>query len=66
MKVQERADNYGVEWIEMDPDQWAEAKKTALEDLGMTWEELRQEAAGRNFRSYEAQQVWMVLGDPES
>lgn len=52
-----------VTWITMTPSEWAEAKREALADLGMSWEELLREAATRDFRSYEAQQVWMILGE---
>lgn len=66
MTVQQRAEDYQVEWVEMTPEQWVVAKREALDELGMTWDELREEARTHRFRSYEAQQVWMVLGGQES
>jgi hypothetical protein len=64
MTVQQRAEDYKVEWVELTPDQWVEAKRQALEDLGMTWDELSELIHGGRYVPYEARQVWMIIGEP--
>ncbi|GIM97134.1 hypothetical protein [Paractinoplanes toevensis] len=51
-----------VEVTELSDDEWRAAARRGLQRLGLTFEELAQQAAGRRFDSPEALKFWRVLG----
>ncbi|MGA5304561.1 hypothetical protein ACPCHT_31945 [Nucisporomicrobium flavum] len=51
-----------VEVTELTDDQWRKAARAGLQRLGLTFDELAQQAATRRFASPEALKFWQVLG----
>jgi hypothetical protein len=52
--------------IQMTRAEWQHAAQQALHDLGMTFDELADEARRRDFRSARAKRLWVIIGgDPE-
>lgn len=48
----------------MSPDEWSQAVQRALSELGMTYEQLAEEARQRDFRSARARRLWVIIGGP--
>jgi hypothetical protein len=44
-------------------EEWEEEKRRGLEDLGLTYEELRDMARRRDFSSIDALKLWVGIGD---
>jgi hypothetical protein len=44
-------------------EEWEEAKRLRLEELGLTYDELRDMAQRSDFSSIDALKVWVVFGD---
>jgi hypothetical protein len=44
-------------------DEWEAFKDEALAELGLTYQELEQQARDRAFTSPEARRLWVVIGD---
>jgi len=51
-----------VEVTELTDDEWRTAARAGLQRLGLTFDELAQQAATRRFASPEALKFWQVLG----
>lgn len=49
--------------IEFTPEQWLRARQQALDELGMTYEELAEEARRGDFRSHRARTLWVIIGE---
>jgi hypothetical protein len=52
-----------VEIIEMSPTEYARAAANALNDLGLTYEQLAAQARSAQFTSLRARQLWLLIGD---
>lgn len=52
--------------IEMNPTEWRDAVNRALKRLGLTYDELADQARHREFSSIEARKLWVAIGDSES
>lgn len=48
------------------PEEWAGFKEYALQQLGLTYEELAQQARESNFQSSDARHIWVVIGQRDS
>jgi hypothetical protein len=53
---------YGEGIVEVSQDQWRQTVSDALEELGLTWEQLKQEAHRREFSSRKAHVLWVTSG----
>ncbi|KUL29195.1 hypothetical protein [Actinoplanes awajinensis] len=51
-----------VEVTELSDDEWRAAARLGLQRLGLTFDELAQQAASRRFETPEALKFWRVLG----
>ena len=51
-----------IEVSVMNADEWAAACRQALDDVGLTYEQLAEMAARRDFPSSEARKVWLAIG----
>jgi hypothetical protein len=56
------ADQPNAEVVKMSPDEWREAVQRALKRLGLTFEQLAEEAKNRNFSSVDARKLWVAIG----
>lgn len=45
------------------PTSWAQAKAAALEELGLTYEQLREQAMNNDFSSLAARKLWVIIGE---
>jgi hypothetical protein len=52
--------------IYMSRKEYEEARSRALADLGMTYEELADEARRRDFSSGRARALWVMIGEAET
>jgi hypothetical protein len=43
--------------------EWQAATQRALDEVGITYEELERQAEDRNFQSAEALNLWVIIGD---
>jgi hypothetical protein len=50
--------------VELTPEEYETAKRTALRRLGLTYEELADQARHHEFDSSQALAVWSVIGGP--
>lgn len=50
-----------VEVIEWSAEEWQAARQRALDDVGLTYEELEEQAKQRRFSSLQARKVWLVV-----
>jgi hypothetical protein len=50
----------------MTPAEWEHARSRALAELGMSYEELADEARQRDFRSRRARTLWVIIGEPQT
>jgi hypothetical protein len=50
----------------MSPEEYHGARKRALAELGMTYDELAEEARRRDFSSGIARELWVMIGEPET
>ncbi len=57
-----RVESPSVGVVEMSQEEWQAAVKSALERLGLTYEELSRQASSRNFSSLDAQKLWVIIG----
>ncbi len=57
-----RGSEPAVEVTEMDDAEWRAAARRGLQRLGLTYDDLAQQAAERRFRSPDALKFWQVLG----
>lgn len=48
--------------IRMTREEWDQAKRRALAELGMTFEDLAEEARRREFRNARARRLWVIIG----
>lgn len=54
-------DEVTVEYVSRE--EWEEAKRLRLEELGLTYEELRDMARRSDFSTIDALKAWVVFGD---
>lgn len=45
------------------PAEWQHYVESGLQELGVTYEELAQQARDRNFQSAEAMHFWVIIGE---
>lgn len=50
----------------MTPAEWHAARERELNELGMTYDELAEEARRHEFRSSQARMLWVIIGEPEA
>ncbi len=55
-----------VEVIEMSREEYEAAKGRALKELGLTYDELRDQARRRDFSSPRAHRLWVMIGGAAS
>lgn len=58
--IETDTDSY-VDFIELDEEGVAELVKNALEDVGLSWEELQKQARAGRFSSAAASTTWFVV-----
>jgi hypothetical protein len=51
-----------VEVVTMTKGEWHDAAQRALAKLGLTYEQLAEQAKARNFSSLEARKLWVSIG----
>lgn len=56
-------DGPDVEVISMSTEEWKASAQRALEKLGLTYDELKQQAESGRFDSIEARKLWMMIGE---
>jgi len=61
-KIKHLAGQPAVVVTELSDTEWRDAAKRGLQRLGLTFDELAQQAAARRFDSPEALKFWQVLG----
>jgi hypothetical protein len=61
-KIKRLAGQPPVVVTELSDTEWRDAAKRGLQRLGLTFDELAQQAAARRFTSPEALKFWQVLG----
>ena len=44
--------------------EWDDGVQRALDELGLTYADLRQQALSRDFQSPEAMNLWVIIGEP--
>ncbi|MEU2610623.1 hypothetical protein ABZ570_03415 [Micromonospora sp. NPDC007271] len=49
--------------VVMNPAEWRENAQAALKRLGLSYEDLQQQARDRNFVSTAARKLWVLIGD---
>jgi hypothetical protein len=49
--------------LHMSRQEWEQAQRHALNELGMTYEQLAEEARRRDFSSARARRLWVIIGD---
>lgn len=50
-----------VEVIQLSAEEWEAARQHALDDVGLTYEELEAQAKRRRFSSLKARKVWLLV-----
>lgn len=53
----------GIEIWRPSPEEWERFKETQLNLLGITYEELTQQARNSQFQSAHARHLWVIIGD---
>ncbi len=48
--------------IQVTPEEYDRAVQHALDELGITYEELERQARNRDFQSHQAQLLWVAIG----
>lgn len=56
-------DSGDVEIIELTPTEYERAVANALGDLGLTYDQLADQARRADFTSLRARQLWLLIGD---
>lgn len=65
MTTPARIDQPDVDIYEPSTEQWQSARERALEELGMTYDELAEQARTRSFESARAHSAWVTFGDAQ-
>jgi hypothetical protein len=52
-----------IETWQPTPAEWKDYVQSGLRDLGLTYEELAQQAHDRNFQSTDAMNFWVIIGE---
>jgi hypothetical protein len=57
-----RSPDDDIEVIVWSPEEWDQALQRSLDKLGLTWQELVEQAENNDFSSLDARKLWLMAG----